>query len=150
MRPRVRGSPLDTFNLSHYNSSNEQLRLSHFKMNRRPIRCRRVPPNLSEDWWLRSNMWIRCFSTCHITCTLRERKIAPYGKNEGKFRVYRSSMFSWLAYILNRMLNPLITCVHTRAHMRTPMRHMAHAHVATWWYIIHPTTSAITSAWDRK
>ena len=42
MQPRVDGSPLSVFNLNNYNSSDERLRLNHFKM----IRQRTVPRNV--------------------------------------------------------------------------------------------------------
>ena len=41
---------------SRYNSSDQRLRLKHFKMNHRPIKIRHVPPHLSEDRRSRLNM----------------------------------------------------------------------------------------------
>ena len=42
-------SPSGTFNLDCYNSLNKQQRLNRFKSNRRLIRCRHVPPRVSES-----------------------------------------------------------------------------------------------------
>ena len=44
MSQRVHGSSLGTFNLNHYNTLDERLRLNYFLKNQRLIRCFHVPP----------------------------------------------------------------------------------------------------------
>ena len=62
-------SPLGALNLTRYNSWDERLRLSHFKMIRWQTAMRHVPPSLSEDWWSWKIHTITCSRMCHITYT---------------------------------------------------------------------------------
>ena len=66
MSPRVKKSPSSTFNLSYSNSSNERHWLNYFKMNRCPIKVRRIPPSLK--WRL----------TASITCVNQMLPVAPH------------------------------------------------------------------------
>ena len=73
--PRVHRSPSRAFNLSRYNSSNQRLRLKHFKVNRRPIRFCCVPLLLSEDRWSQFNTRIERSRLHHVAYDKKNKNI---------------------------------------------------------------------------
>ena len=60
--------PRGAFNLDHYNSPDERLRLNHLNMNHRLIRCSHVPPRVSENWRSQLNHGIVRLRLRHVTC----------------------------------------------------------------------------------
>ena len=137
---RVHGSPSDTFYLSHYNSSDEWPRLNHFKTNRHPIKWRSTASiKYTNQTLLVAPRYLHIKIKKHIPTWQKFKQTVGYIKS-----VYLIG----LAYILKRMLNPLITHIHmhTHTHEHTCARacrhirsHVAYTHITMW---RRPTTSA--------
>ena len=116
------------FNLSHYNSLDEQLRLNHFKMIHQRIRVRYVPIHLSDDQQSRLSRAIELSTCCHVTCVHKIIKRVSHDKKSKESHVYKVFIHDEMAKILQRVLSHYLytqapTHVRTRAHSRT------HTHV---------------------
>ena len=103
-------------NLSHYNFSNERMRLKYFKYNLCPIRLHHVPLDLTDDWQFLFNAWIGRSTRRHVTCAFNAIQ-----------RVYKVLVIRELMLFWKGCLISLITCAHTRAHAHTS----AHTHTYT-------------------